>query len=455
MRRTPSLRFRRPRVIPQRALLLAGAAVGASGGLFAALYYYLLQGGLALVWKGLAPHAPVWAVTMLGGALVGVALRTLGKPGEIAAVVDNIHMRRGRINPRKSPSMVVASLVSICFGGSAGPEAPLVQMIGSTGSWLGDRLRLRGDQVRTLTFCGMAAALGAFFGAPVGGALFALEIPHRRGLEYYEALIPALVSSFLAFGVFRLLVPAHSVLYPFPRWPEATPGQVGLGALLGVLGAGLGAGFIVMFRAAGKMSKPLERWPIALGAAGGGLLGLLSMAVPPGLPTTTLFWGEHQLAELLAGYPAVLSGLGRRAALALLALALLKGLAITVTLRSGFRGGFIFPLFFVGGATGLALSAATAGRIAPVLSVLCLAAATNVAVTRTPLSTAVILTTLSGTSMIPVIAAACLTSFLLTTRFPLIRTQRPRRNPAGAGGTKNAPSRRRGAFSEISDAQPG
>ena len=67
-------------------------------------------------------------------------------------------------------------------------------------------------------------------------------------------------------------------------------------------------------------------------------------------------------------------------------------------------------------------------------------AALNVAVTRTPISTTVILTTLSGTSMVPVIGAASLVSFLLTTPVSLIRTQRPRRHhPPGARARQSRP----------------
>ena len=418
----------RLRVLRFRTLILLSALVGIGGGALAAAYYYVLEGGLYLVWEVLAEAiGPIWLVTALGGLLVGLSLKYLGVPGEIAAVVDNIHLRRGRIDFRQTPSMVVASLVSISFGGSAGPEAPLVQIIGSLGSWLGDRLRLYGHLVRTLTFCGMAAALGAFFGAPLGGALFALEIPHRRGMEYYEALIPALVAAFLSFEVFRALVPSHGVLYPFSVVPEVTLLTVALGAVLGVLGAVIGLGFIALFRSMGKVLHRFETRPVLLATAGGLAIGLLASAYPGELPLTLLFWGEYQTRELLLGADVFADQYGGAAITILLLLALGKAVSIGLTLHTGFRGGFIFPLFFIGATLGMALSAGSGGRIPLSIAALGLMAALNVAVTRTPISTTVILTTLSGTSMVPVIGAASLVSFLLTTPVPLIRTQRPRR----------------------------
>jgi H+/Cl- antiporter ClcA len=113
----------------------------------------------------------------------------------------------------------------------------------------------------------------------------------------------------------------------------------------------------------------------------------------------------------------------------LLMISVLKTIAVGATLHSGFRGGFIFPLFFIGAATGLAISLAlgTVFSHVPVAAVvLCMMAATNVAVTKTPISTAVILTSLSGTALFPAVTTACIASFILTSRVSLIQTQRSR-----------------------------
>lgn len=59
-------------------------------------------------------------------------------------------------------------------------------------------------------------------------------------------------------------------------------------------------------------------------------------------------------------------------------------------------------------------------------AMVCMMAAVNVAITKTPISTTVILSVLSDTSMVPVIVIACFTSFLLTTQVSLIKTQRSR-----------------------------
>ena len=105
-------------------------------------------------------------------------------------------------------------------------------------------------------------------------------------------------------------------------------------------------------------------------------------------------------------------------------------LAISCTLHSGFRGGFIFPLFYIGAVVGLAISLGFP-QIHPTIAMVCLMAAVNVAITKTPVSTTVILSVIADTSMVPVIVMASFMSFLLTTQVSLISTQRSRTVSAG------------------------
>lgn len=87
-------------------------------------------------------------------------------------------------------------------------------------------------------------------------------------------------------------------------------------------------------------------------------------------------------------------------------------------------------LVFIGANVGLAISLAIP-QVHPTIGMVCLMAAVNVAMTKTPISTSIILNVLSGTTMLPVIVIASYTSFLLTSQVAMIRTQRPRSAEAG------------------------
>lgn len=406
-------------------LIICAVAIGIFGGLVATVYYFILEGMIHGMWETLPrlvkPYFPswlspdhyVWMATTVGGFCVGLALYFLGLPGEMSQVVDKVH-EAGKIDIRKTPAMIIASLIAITSGGSAGPEAPLVQVNGSFGSWLGEGLNLAKSSVRVLTFCGMSAALGAFFGAPIGAAIFALEIPHRRGLQYFEAIAPAIVAAILSFAVFRLNTGMTiGGIYHFQEIPPLSAQNLLEGVVLGIVGAVVAVMFIMIFRLIGKLLHPLANYRLLLAPIGGLAIGFIAFFFPG-----TLFFSEEQIHTVIETGATMSVGL-------LLAIAVAKMFAISFTLHSGFLGGFIFPLFFIGANVGLAISIAVP-QVHPTLGMVCLMAAVNVAVTKTPVSTSIILSVLSGTSMLPVIAITSFVSFILTSQIAMIKTQRCR-----------------------------
>src|SRR5690554_6801733 len=175
------------------------------GGLIAGIYWIVLE-----IVIGILGQFEGWLVipTMaFSGFLAGLIIHFIGDPGEIQLIVNNIRFNKGKLDPKNNPSMILSSLLCVASGGSLGPEAPLVQVTGSTGSWLGKIFRLKGEELRSLSIAGMASGFTALFGAPLGGSLFALEIlHHKHSVEYYKAIIPALVASGFSYVVFAIIV---------------------------------------------------------------------------------------------------------------------------------------------------------------------------------------------------------------------------------------------------------
>lgn len=411
-------------------ILLYSSAVGIVGGLVATAYYFVLEHFLELVWD-IGKHYftgnfPDWLevsnyvliVTTIGGFGVGLCLYFFGQPGEMTKVIDKIH-NPGRLEPSQTPGMIATSLVSITAGGSLGPEAPLVQINGSLGTWIAEKLNLSTKETRILTFSGMGAALAAFFGDPIGGSLFALEIPHRRGLEYYEAIIPTVVAGIFSFGVFRFSTGLKiGGIYHFDYF-DTIPALNWLNLiealLLGAFASLAGVLFIGIFRLTKWMIEPIKNRVILLATLGG--LGIGGLAV---LYPQTLFFGEQQIETQLIEPVTTLT------VVTLLGICLAKMIAISFTIHGGFRGGFIFPLFFTGASLGLAISFCIPA-VHPTIAMLCCMAAINVSITKTPISTSIILSVLSDTSIIPIIVIASFTSFILTSNIVLLSTQRPRK----------------------------
>lgn len=116
----------------------------------------------------------------ISGFLAGLIIYFIADSGEINLVVNNITFNKGKLDPKSNPSMILSSLLCIESGGSLGPEAPLVQVIGSTGTWLGKIFRLKGEELRSIFIAGMASSFTVMSGVPLGGSLFSIEIFHHK-----------------------------------------------------------------------------------------------------------------------------------------------------------------------------------------------------------------------------------------------------------------------------------
>lgn len=106
----------------------------------------------------------------------------------------------------------------------------------------------------------------------------------------------------------------------------------------------------------------------------------------------------------------------------LLGLALAKMLAIAITVTGGWRGGIIIPLFFTGACLGEALADISTG-VNSAFATICIMAALNATVTRTPVSTNILLSKLTGFSLLTPILFASLTGFFLAPKLPFIASQ--------------------------------
>lgn len=387
---------------------LLWAFLGLLGGLIAGVYWIVLEflthkiayfdGWLVI---------PIMAVC---GFLAGLVIHLIGDPGEIHLIVNNIRFNKGKLDPKNNPSMILSSLLCIASGGSLGPEAPLVQVIGSTGTWMGKLFRLKGEELRSMSIAGMASGFTAMFGAPLGGSLFSLEIlHHKHAVEYYKAIIPALVASSFSYVIFALIIHLGlGTLWELSTYEYSGIFDFGLSLLFAMAATTIGWLFIYCT----KIFKSLfEKRPIPIyikTLIGGILLGIISYYIP-----ITRYFSHYQLNEVLTGNFSLNF---------LILILIFKLLAISITVTSGWRGGFIIPLFFVGATLGLIIH-----HIFPstnlTLAIISCMAGINACVTRTPMSTTILIATLTGFSYFIPILFASLTGYFLAPRIPFISSQ--------------------------------
>lgn len=438
--------------------MVVGAVIGIVCGMLAFVYYKALQHLLELFWKVLPskfiiPYVPdsyhwIWIVIMgyIMALGVGISVKYLGEPGDLSYTVQCVH-DKGYIGMNHVLPMLCASQFSILGGGSLGPVAPLSTICASFGGFISRYIFQQDDvqYIRKHTLMGMSCALAAFFGVPLGGSLFALEINNRLGNEYYEHTIEAIYSGTICLCIFRAL----AKLDLGPIWqlstsslPTCTIEDVLGGSFLGLIGSGIAAMFsyfhqsIVMVQF-GKWNL-LQNNDVAIQRAviGATFIILIGVLIPQ-----TMFWGELEFQVLATLSPAKdlphvypTSGLlhfEMKSCWDCFLVGIMKMMAISFTVASGYRGGYIYPFFAAGAAFGQAVHLLLSPiKIIPIqLCVLCLAASINVAITRTSLATTLILTALSGelNAASPILASSII-SLLLTQYMPFIRGQSKRKD---------------------------
>jgi H+/Cl- antiporter ClcA len=312
---------------------------------------------------------------------------------------------------RSLRTLLPTSWLCIAAGGAMGPEAPLVQTTGSLASHTAQRNRLAVREARIVTISGMAAGFAVLFGAPLGAAVFALELLHRRGLQYYEAIMPAVIGALAGWSVHAAVTGVG--LAPVWRLPSPAAlngADVAWALVAGLAGAVIAGTFVGVCRLLhhGARRLPAVVRPLVGGLALGGL-GALSV--------WALTFGEDQIGEILSRHAVTLG--------VLLAAAAAKLVASSVTWATEWRGGFIIPLFFVGACVGRALHVAAPGTTEAVLVAGCMAAGVA-AVTRTPIGSALVVSGMAGLRLLPTTLLASVVAFALSGSLGLITTQRER-----------------------------
>src|SRR5260370_6278090 len=171
-----------PRISGPGRLILATVAIGVLVGIGARGFHFVADrfGDFLFTWvesQTAASRLPfVLIVPTLGLGLVGLILQYYppGREGGVREVFESLELHAGVIPFNRIWNVGLSALV-LAFGGSVGPEGPMVQMGALVGSLVGQRCGLADFSLQTLVRAGAAAGISAAFRSPAGGGLMALE----------------------------------------------------------------------------------------------------------------------------------------------------------------------------------------------------------------------------------------------------------------------------------------
>ena len=332
----------------QLALAAAvGVGTGVGSGLFLrlveAVQFWPAVGGRGKLFSLTLTWPLLLAIPALGGLLCGAVLQYLDPAVKGTGTPEILHAIRrkgGRIGGRYTAAKALASLFTVCSGGAAGPEAPMVTVGAGLGSWAGRRLGVSAEDLHTLVAAGAAAGFAAVFNAPIAGVLFAVEVLLK---EFTSSAFAIVMLATVSASVTTRLILGERVFVEVPStYRFNSVRELGFYFALAAL-AGLFANLFVATSL--WIDKRFERGvasPMARAALGGLLLGALGLLLPQALGNGRLVIPDLIRAEAAAPWTWAL----------LLALLFGKMVACPLTVGSGGSGGIFIPYLLMGASLG-------------------------------------------------------------------------------------------------------
>ena len=341
-------------------LLILSLLIGVTMALVAALLKFIIHVVESFILQNIEDHHYLYLLFPALGILLSLLFVRYIVRDDIShgvtKVLSSISQRKSRIKPHNTWSSIIASALTISFGGSVGAESPIVMTGAAVGSNFGRLFRLEQRNLMLLIGCGVAGALGGIFKAPITGLVFVIEV---LLLDLTMAsVLPLLVSSVSAAAVAYVLS-GKEILFQFiqtdPYHIERIPLMILLGVVCGLMSLYFSK---TMFRFESELKRIKDfRLRYLISAA---ILSLLIFLFPPlygeGYDSVNILL-DGQYTQLLDGsiFEAFSNSYWVVFAFFLLTV-LFKVFASVATNSGGGCGGLFAPTLFMGGLTGFIFS---------------------------------------------------------------------------------------------------
>jgi CIC family chloride channel protein len=276
----------------------------------------------------------------LGGLVSGWLVYTYAPEAEghgTDAAIDAYHRKGGFIRSRVPIIKTIASALTLTTGGSGGREGPIAQIGAGFGSFLATVLKLSDRERRIMMAAGIGAGVGSIFRAPLAGALFAAEVLYRDPEFESDVIIPAGISSVVAYCLFCLVFGWGS-LFESPNFMFSNPLELGPYLVLAIVLVATGVLYIKSFYGLIGVFKSIKIPNHIKPAIGGLCTGIIGFFLPQTLAFGYGFAQKALYNELTIPF--------------LLFLAIGKIFTTSFSIGSGGSGGVFGPSIVIGGAMG-------------------------------------------------------------------------------------------------------
>lgn len=381
--------------------ILLSFLVGILAGLTASFFLYLLD----IATKTRLQYSSIIWFLPLAGLFTGWIYHLYGREASRGnnLILEEIHNPNNILPFRMAPMVLVGTILTHLFGGSAGREGTAVQMAASLADQVGKFFKVNPEERKILLMAGAGAGFGAAIGAPIAGMIFGMEVIYI-GKLYLKSWPQCLIASFTGYYTCLLLKAPHSH-YPqiaIPDWNFKITLYVLIAGILFGLAALVFSRFTHLIE---SISKKLIKVPYLIPFVSGIILVLLYH-----------FEGSYRYAGL--GIVYIQEALEK---IVSFRDPLLKTFFSSLTVATGFKGGEFVPLVFIGTTLGSALSI-----ILPISFSLLAAlgfAAVFAGAANTPLTCALMAAEIFGWKIFIYALIACYMSYYFSGHSGIYRTQ--------------------------------
>ena len=289
----------------------------------------------------------IWVILFLApaGWAVGLMYKFFGKSveGGNNLILEQVHDPQETIPIRMTPLILIGTFMSHFFGGSAGREGTAIQTGASLADQLARPFRMSPEDRRILLMAGISAGFASVFGTPLAGAIFGIEVLAIGKLSY-DAIAPCFLAAFIGDLVTHRwadYVPGvHHTIYRVAEVPSLSVPTIFYAGVAGIAFGFTGMAFAKVTHTVSHVARHFIARSELRPVVGGALVTIAVFTLG-----TTKYIGLG-IPTIVAAFHTKLPAYDFAA----------KFLFTSVTLGTGFKGGEVTPLFFIGSTLGNALS---------------------------------------------------------------------------------------------------